>query len=71
MIPSVFSLYLTKDQDEIMRSCGMVSAVPDVPHHHVDEGVLYQTEEHEEGAGGHEHVYCLTSRSETLNLYSN
>ena len=54
-----------------MRSCGMVSVVPDVPHHHVDEGVLYQTEEHKEGAGGHEHVYCLTSRSETLNLYSN
>ena len=49
----------------------MVSVVPDVPHHHVDEGVLYQTEEHKEGAGGHEHVYCLTSRCETLNLYSN
>jgi hypothetical protein len=33
--------------------------VPDVPHHDIDEGVLDETEEHEDGAGGHEHVYSL------------
>ena len=27
-----------------------------VPHHHIDKGILYQAEEDEEGAGGHEHV---------------
>ena len=36
-----------------------VKDAPDVPHHHVDEGVLDQAEEDEEGAGGHEHVYRL------------
>jgi len=34
-------------------------SLPDVAHHDVDEGVLYEAEEHEEGAGGHEHVYGL------------
>jgi hypothetical protein len=33
--------------------------VPDVPHHDVDESVLDETEEHEDGARGHEHVYSL------------
>jgi hypothetical protein len=33
--------------------------VPDVPHHDVDEGVLDEAEEHEDGARGHEHVYSL------------
>ncbi len=33
--------------------------LPDVAHHDVDEGVLYEAQEHEEGAGGHEHVYGL------------
>ena len=34
----------------------------DVTHHHVNKGVLYQTEEHKEGAGGHEHVDGLQNR---------
>ncbi len=34
-------------------------SLPDVAHHDVDEGVLYEAQEHEEGAGGHEHVYGL------------
>ncbi len=33
--------------------------LPDVAHHDVDKGVLYEAQEHEEGAGGHEHVYGL------------
>ncbi len=33
--------------------------VPDVPHHDVDECVLDEAEEHEDGARGHEHVYGL------------
>jgi hypothetical protein len=37
--------------------------VPDVPHHDVDEGVLDETEEHEDGARGHEHVYGLRQDS--------
>ena len=39
---------------------------PYIPHHDVDKGVLYEGEEDEEGAGGHEHVnrlfeniYCI------------
>jgi len=35
--------------------------LPDVAHHDVDEGVLYEAQEHEEGAGGHEHVYGLNT----------
>jgi hypothetical protein len=39
-------------------------SLPDVAHHDVDEGVLYEAQEHEEGAGGHEHVNGLdTERS--------
>lgn len=33
--------------------------LPDVSHHHVDESVFYQTQEHEKCAGGHEHVNGL------------
>ncbi len=33
--------------------------VPDVPHHDIDEGVLDEAEEHEDGARGHEHVNSL------------
>ena len=39
--------------------------VTDVPHHHVDDGVLNQAEEHEQGAGRHEHVNGLDT-DETL-----
>ncbi len=39
-------------------------SLPDVAHHDIDEGVLYEAEEHEEGAGGHEHVYGLDTRRE-------
>ena len=39
---------------------------PDVPHHHVDEGVLDQAEEHKEGARGHEHVDRLVVRVTTF-----
>ena len=35
--------------------------VADVPHHHVDDGVLYQAEEHKQGAGGHKHVNGLNT----------
>ena len=37
----------------------LLCCVPDVAHHDVDKGVLDEAEEHEEGAGGHEHVYRL------------
>ena len=30
--------------------------VTDISHHHIDNGVLDQAEEHEEGAGWHEHI---------------
>jgi hypothetical protein len=35
---------------------------PDVAHHDIDEGVLDEAEEHEDGAGGHEHVYSLQQK---------
>ncbi len=34
-------------------------SLPDVAHHDIDKGVLDEAQEHEEGAGGHEHVYGL------------
>ena len=34
-------------------------ASPDIPHHDVDKGVLYEREEDKKCAGGHEHVDCL------------
>ena len=37
----------------------LLCCFPDVAHHDVDKGVLDEAEEHEEGAGGHEHVYRL------------
>ena len=33
--------------------------VTDVTHHDIDDGVLNQAEEHEQGTGGHEHVNRL------------
>lgn len=33
--------------------------LPDVPHHHVDKSIFYQTEKHKESAGGHKHVNRL------------
>ena len=35
---------------------------PDVTHHDIDKGVLYEREEDEKGAGGHEHVNCLLKK---------
>ena len=40
--------------------------IPDIAHHDVDEGVLNQAEEHEEGAGRHEHIYRLTIMEQIL-----
>ena len=37
----------------------MIILSPNIPHHDVDKGVLYEGEEDKEGAGGHEHVDCL------------
>ena len=37
----------------------LATEVPDVAHHHVDEGVFYQAEKDKESAGGHEHVNRL------------
>ena len=34
-------------------------SLPDIPHHDVDKGVLYEGEEDKKCAGGHEHVDCL------------
>ena len=41
----------------------LLCCFPDVAHHDVDEGVLDEAEEHEEGAGGHEHVYRLQNNN--------
>jgi len=38
--------------------------MPDVAHHDVDEGVLDEAQEHEDGAGGHKHVYSLHQKSQ-------
>ena len=35
--------------------------VTDVTHHNIDDGVLNQAEEHEQGTGGHEHVNGLNT----------
>ena len=37
--------------------------IPDIAHHDVDEGVLYEAEEHEEGTRRHEHVDCLNKNN--------
>ena len=44
--------------------------LPDVPHHHVDKGVLNQTEEHEKRAGGHKHVNGLIMEEDLVRLLS-
>ena len=44
--------------------------VADVPHHHVDKGVLNQTEEHEKRAGGHKHVNGLIMEEDLVRLLS-
>ena len=41
--------------------------LPDVPHHDVDKGVLYEGEEDEEGARGHEHVNRLVGNKIIIN----
>ena len=42
-------------------------SLPDIPHHDVDKGVLYEGEEDKEGAGGHEHVNCLVGNKIDIN----
>ena len=40
----------------------MIILSPNIPHHDVDKGVLYEGEEDKEGAGGHEHVDRLVRK---------
>ena len=45
----------------------MIIISPYIPHHDVDEGVLYEGEEDKEGAGGHEHVNRLVANKININ----
>ena len=45
----------------------MIIISPYVPHHDVDKGVLYEGEEDEEGARGHEHVNRLVGNKIIIN----
>ena len=47
------------DIGNICRVLVLPFNVTDISHHHIHDGVLYQAEKHEEGAGGHEHVDSL------------
>ena len=45
----------------------MIIISPYIPHHDVDKGVLYEGEEDEEGARGHEHVNRLVGNKIIIN----
>ena len=65
-LPRQSSLSKLDDVSELVDR-GWILVLPlnitDVSHHNIDYGILDQTEEHEQCAGGHKHVNSLEMRN--------